>query len=222
MSRAETGLILQHQDDAPPGLLLDALDAAGATVQTVHLDRGEALPHPGSVRFAVSLGSDASADDRTREWIGREQEWLRGADRAGTTLLGLCFGAQALALALGGGVRRASLPERDWVHVTSSEPALVSPGPWLAWHDDVIELPPGATLIAHNPSGPQAFRSGAHLGIQFHPEVTPGIVSEWVRGARPGDVDGTALLAATRREFERAAGEAARLFSGFLAAVGRR
>jgi GMP synthase-like glutamine amidotransferase len=171
------------------------------------------------VRLAVSLGSERSADDLTHAWIGRELEWLRTADRSGTSILGLCFGGQALAVALGGGVARASLPERGWVTVSTCCPELISAGPWLAWHDDVIELPPRAQLLAHNDSGPQAFRVGRHLGLQFHPEATAQILHDWIETSRNGEVDGAAVLSQAKYEFPRAAADAHRLFTGFASSV---
>jgi len=184
-----TAVILQHQDDAPAGLLVDVLNASGLRWQTVRLDRGESLPDPDSVALAVTLGSEHSAHDMRQEWIAPEIDWLRQADDAGTVIFGVCFGAQALALALGGAVERACRPERGWVQISTALPALVAPGPWLAWHDDAILLPPGAELLAHNGSGPQAFRAGPHLGVQFHPEVTPEIVAGWVLSERTGRLD---------------------------------
>jgi GMP synthase-like glutamine amidotransferase len=212
-------VILQHQDDAPAGLLLDALAAAGVDWRTVHLDRGELPPEPESLELAVSLGSDASADDAGRDWIAGELEWLRAADGAGTTILGLCFGAQSLALALGGGVARARLPERGWVWISTDQPDFVGSGPWLTWHDDVIELPPGAELLAHNHSGPQAFRAGRHLGLQFHPEATPEIVAGWVLASRAGELDDQAILDRAAPEWRRASAGARRLFATFLSSV---
>jgi len=71
--------------------------------------------------------------------------------------------------------------------------------------------------VAENPSGPQAFRLGRHLGLQFHPEVTPQIVGEWIAGSREGDLDSEAMLADTAREFDAAGTRALGLFAGFIA-----
>lgn len=212
-------MILQHQADAPPGLLLDGLEDAGVRARVVRVDRNEPLPAPEATPLAVSLGSDRSADDGTLAWIGRELEWLRAADRAGTAILGLCFGGQALACALGGGVARATLPERGWVEIATDEPELVAPGPWLTWHDDVIVAPPDADVIARTESGPQTFRAGRHLGVQFHPEATAEIYGDWLRSARDAGVDSDEVLGVGEAVFARAAAGARRLFAGFLAPV---
>ncbi len=215
MRRRSTALILQHQEDAPAGLALDALEARGMSGEIVRLDRDEPLPDADEVAMAIVLGSEASANDG-HQWIARELAWLRAADRADTPILGVCFGAQSLALALGGGVGRATRPERGWVRISTAEPALIAPGPWLTWHDDEITLPAGAELLAHNDSGVQGYRLRGHLGVQFHPEVTPEIVAAWARDSRDEDIDVQALLDETSRESGRAAADAGALFTGFI------
>jgi GMP synthase-like glutamine amidotransferase len=210
-------LILQHQEDAPAGLLLDVLRAHGLQWQVLRVDLGESLPDPRSVGLAVSLGSDEAVDDTEVAWVARELFWLRQADGAGIPILGVCFGAQALSVALGGGVSRASQPERGWIFVESEDTSLIAPGPWQGWHQDTIELAPGAEILAHNSSGVQAFRHGAHLGVQFHPEVTEQIVRAWAakHSAGPlGPVDPEAYASAER--FQQATANAYRFFDSFL------
>ena len=85
----------------------------------------------------------------------------------------------------------------------TSDPELVSAGPWFQWHFDTFSAPPRAEVIAETDIGPQAFVSGRSLGLQFHPEVTPEIMEEWVR-AYPHEleaegVDPQGLLEETRR-----------------------
>jgi GMP synthase-like glutamine amidotransferase len=94
-------------------------------------------------------------------------------------VLGLCFGAQALAAAMGGDVARLPRPEIGWVRVDDAA-GPVSHGPWFAWHEDGFTVPPGARPLGHSSTGPQAFAAGPHLALQFHPEVTPAIVDGWV------------------------------------------
>ena len=65
-------------------------------------------------------------------------------------------------------------------------------------------------MLAESPVGPQAYRIGRSLGVQFHPEVTTDIVEEWVslggeKLARDG-VDADRLLAETRRARDREPG----------------
>lgn len=105
--------------------------------------------------------------------------------------------------------------------MSTTEPQTIAPGPWFAWHDDSIRIPPGAQLLAHNDGGPQAYRAGNHLGIQFHPEVTPELIAERVYGRYSHALDTQGLLEATSREYKGAAVAAHHLFSTFADSVDR-
>src|SRR5947208_12192180 len=200
-------LVLQHDHNAPAGLLGDWL-AERAEVVTARLDRGERPPDPAGFDRVVTLGSEHAADDDAIPWQADEQATLRAADAAGVPILGVCFGAQALARALGGEVRRAARPELGWVTVGTRAPAVVHDGPWLSWHDDELLVPAGADVLAANESGVQAYRAGRHTGIQFHPEVTPEIVAGW--GAAPE------LIAETERRIDEVRARARGLFAALL------
>jgi GMP synthase (glutamine-hydrolysing) len=211
-----SAIVLQHRDDAPGGLLLDVLAQAGFRSRTVRVDRGEPLPDPASFTLAVTLGYDRAGDEQAPDWLGAEVDWLRAADRAGTAVLGVGSGAQALAIALGGGVERARHARHAWVWISSSDPEWISPGPWLAWQEDVIRLPPTARLLAHDPLGPQAYSVNGHLGVQFHPEVTPKILCDWVTTGRTASLDSQGILEVTSREYATASTGAHRLLSTYI------
>jgi len=201
-------LILQHDRDAPAGLLGDWLAERGEVV-VARMDRGERPPDPAGFDRLVTLGSERAADDDEVPWQADEQATLRAADRAGVPILGVCFGAQSLARALGGEVRRAARPELGWVTVGTRAPAVVHDGPWLSWHNDELLVPARAAVLAANESGVQAYRAGRHIGVQFHPEVTPEIVAGW--GARPE------LIAETERRMAEVRSRAFALFAALTA-----
>ena len=105
-------------------------------------------------------------------------------------MLGICFGAQLLARVLGGTVGRAPRSERGFTRLDSTDEAVLPAGEWLQFHDDAFTLPPGAELLAANAVGVQAFRHGPHLGVQFHPEITPAAFDAWVESWRAaGELD---------------------------------
>jgi GMP synthase-like glutamine amidotransferase len=167
-----TALVLQHREDSPGGLLLDVLAERGLRATTVRVDRGESLPEPGSSSLAFTLGSAGAVDRPAREWThpsDLELDWLRQADRAGTAVLGIGLGAQALAVALGGGVERAPRPQPGWIGVATAVPDLIAPGPWLAWHDHVIRLPARAQLLAHDRVGPRRSVAKGTSAFSFTP-----------------------------------------------------
>jgi GMP synthase-like glutamine amidotransferase len=214
-------IILQHHDNASPGLLLDVLGARRVAWRVTRVDRAERLPDPPRVALAVVLGCDEPAADTRHQWISTKLEWLRAADRAGTTILGLGSGAQALAVALGGGVERADTSAPGWREVTTAEPKTITPGPWFSWREDLIRLPAGGQILAHNERGPQAYRADSHLGVQFHPEVTPKIITQWVYGEHGHVLDTQGVMEATSREFKAATVAARHLLSTFVGSVQR-
>jgi GMP synthase-like glutamine amidotransferase len=139
----------------------------------------ETWPDPLEADAVVALGSERSVHASPEPWIARQVQFLRAAHDAGVGVLGICFGGQALAAALGGTVSSAPRPEIGWIDVDGKDGYG---GRWFTWHEDVFTLPPGAQELARAPSGPQAFAVGASVGLQFHPEVTPGIVDGWLAG----------------------------------------
>jgi GMP synthase-like glutamine amidotransferase len=207
-------LILQHGDWGPPGLLAEWLEERGIPYDLHRTYVGEPMADPGRYAFIATLGSNRSPLDADDPAVVAELALLRRAIDADVPVLGLCFGGQALAAALGGHVERAPEPELGWTEIETDEPDLVPPGPWLEWHYDRFTTPPGAIEIARTSRAVQAFRHGRHLGVQFHPESTVEIVEQWAAmdRERAGHVD----LAATPEEREAARRAAFALFDGFL------
>ena len=133
-------------------------------------------PLPAGRRGAhiVMLGSTCSVYDEgeARAWIDEELAWLRRADAAGVPVLGICFGAQVLAAALGGTVDDGGRQEIGWVMIDTIDPELIPPGPWLEFHDDTCLPPPRATILARNDLGVQAFRSAGTWPSSSTPRST--------------------------------------------------
>ena len=178
-SAAGRGLILCHGDDGPAGLLGEWLTEHGCRYE-VHDVTKRPVPALGEVTFVASLGSEHSATDVDTPWVAQEIALLREAIGADVPVLGLCFGGQALSIALGGEVVPAEKPQIGWFEL--SEPAEGIPsGPWFHWHYEQLSVPPGGAALAHSEAGPAAFRHGRHVGLQFHPEVTLEVIATWSR-----------------------------------------
>jgi GMP synthase-like glutamine amidotransferase len=168
----------------------------------------------------VALGSDRSVHGSPDRWIAGEIAFLRRAHDARVPILGLCFGAQALAAALGATVMRAPFQEIGWIELDAPSGGPLERGPWFAWHEDAFTLPPGATELARSGAGVQGFRAGRSVGLQFHPEVDPPIVGSWVQDGRrtlaDAGIDAAALLEQTARLAPAAGDRAIALFDALL------
>jgi GMP synthase-like glutamine amidotransferase len=183
-------LVIQHV--APEGAFAigDALDAEGIEVTTCRVFAGDALPSDlKGLDGLVIMGGPMSANSDDG-FASRPTEMARITEAlaSGLPTLGVCLGAQLLALAGGGTVRPGPAgPEIGWGPVeltdecTSDHLFADLPGTLgvLQWHGDTFDLPPGAVHLAANAAYKnQAFRVGpAAWGLQFHVEVDAGAVA---------------------------------------------
>jgi GMP synthase-like glutamine amidotransferase len=218
-------LILQKEDPTPPGHVTEWLASLGAKTDTLRTDLEDRDVDPAAYDLVVSLGSEFAAFDDSKAFVRREEKITRDAFEKDVPFLGLCFGGQMLARVLGSENYRSDTAEIGWLPVRTTDPELVSEGPWFQWHFDVFTTPPGATVVAGTDVGVQAFVAGKSLGLQFHPEVTTQIMDDWVREYRheldEEGVDADALLAETRRLAEQSRANAMGLFDRFLRDVAR-
>jgi GMP synthase-like glutamine amidotransferase len=184
-------VLIQHVGHEGPGSVAQAVARTGAPLHVVRVDAGEPVPPAGAVEDMaglVVLGGPMGVGDEL-PWLARERELLRAAVEAGLPVLGICLGAQQLAVAHGGEVRRGPLPECGVgeVHLTAAALAdpvfgpAPTPLPCVHWHGDTFSLPPGAVHLARNDAYEnQAFRVGTRAyGLQFHVEVTGALVAHW-------------------------------------------
>jgi GMP synthase-like glutamine amidotransferase len=176
---SKPGLILQHSDRGPPARFGDWLEEQHVPF-VVHPVWKEPLPDPTRFAFVVSLGSRFSAIASEPGWIADEIAALRAAIEGDVPVLGFCFGAQALSVALGGGIDVLDRPEIGWIAVESFDDAVPA-GPWLLFHSDQLRVPPGANELARSPAGPAVFMHGRHMGVQFHPEADAALADRWAQ-----------------------------------------
>lgn len=218
-------LFLQHQDDCGPGYLGDRARELGFTVEIADLAAGDRPADPRRFAMVVPLGSDDSVLDTSVPYLAAERAFLADAVAHGVPVLGVCFGAQMLATVLGARVRPLDRPEVGWLTVDTNEPEVVDGGPWLVWHMDALECPPGAELLATTPVAVQAFRHGPHLGVQFHPEATPRSARAWAAKYHEtlgeNGVDARELLDETDRRRLEARDRAAALLDRWTADAAR-
>ncbi len=214
------GVILQHAPTGPPGRLAEWARERRIAFRVHRSWETEPDFDLEEVGWIASLGSAHSVNDREPAWIAAEVALLARAVAAGTPVLGLCWGGQALAVALGGVVGPASKPEIGWLALVSRDPAIPD-GPWLHYHSEIFTVPDGATELARTPVGPGAFALGPHLGLQFHPEADAATAAGWAaRDASQTAASRAALAAAGARWDPPARALAFALFDGWFASIG--
>lgn len=174
------GLILQNDSLDPPALLGDWLHERGIRFEVTRVWEDGVPSDPRPFDWIASMGSRHSVNDADPRWIQEEVGFLGDAVGEGVPVLGICFGGQALAAALGSEISPADPVAVGWFETSTYEPELVSAGPWLHFNSEQFAVPDGATLVASLGEGASAFRVGPHLGLQFHPEATPTLAGRWV------------------------------------------
>ncbi|WP_246531177.1 type 1 glutamine amidotransferase [Streptomyces bathyalis] len=191
---------MEHARGEGPYTLGEALAAAGLRMRLCQVWAGDPVPATLTDVDALVVmgGAQAAYSDDGFPSRRAELELLRKALAAEVPVLGICLGAQMLALAAGGTARVGSGLQLGWGEVAFSPEAdgdpLLSGTPErlrvLSWHGDTMDLPEKAVLLASCDRYPvQAFRmGGAAWGLQFHLEVDEAAVDAFMETATPQEV----------------------------------
>jgi GMP synthase-like glutamine amidotransferase len=189
--------ILQHAVDVEPGYFQDWLDSQAISSTKFAPFSGDPVPSdPRDFSGICLMGGPMSANDPL-PWLEDELRLVRAADAASVPVIGHCLGGQLLAKAFGAQVTRHVVKEIGWGEVSVTDPTLAAR--WLGdaalqafemfqWHGDTFALPPQAkNFLASSLCARQAYvieRAGyAHLGMQFHCEMTPDLIRAWTGDA---------------------------------------
>ena len=208
--RPRGGLVLQNDEADPPALLGAWAEARGLPFETCFAPDGGLPVDPGDYGWIAALGSYHSVNDHGVSWIAAEVDLLERAVEASVPTLGICFGGQALAVALGAEVARVEVRRGalGWVDTRAIGPELVPSGRWLYLNVEGFSVPASAELVAESRGGPAAFRRGPHVGVQFHPEATAAMAEAWA-SRMPDPLSRAGLTLDRLRQDGRAHGSAA-------------
>ena len=178
-----------HQDFDEMIIMNAGIDAAN--VQVVQVFQGEILPDPDDVSGAIITGSVAMVTDREL-WSVYTEQWIRKASKRDLPILGICYGHQLIAQALGGEVIfHPGGFELGTVAIMLNEDGMedellgVLPQSFrghVIHSQTVRQLPPGAVNLASNDfESNHAFRYGWNIwGVQFHPEFTAAFMRDFI------------------------------------------
>ena len=198
--------MVQHVEHEGPDLIADLARERRMQIDLRRPSLGDPLPDPdgSSNTIALVLGGPMSVNDRLQpsmDWLQRELDWLTCWHQRQKPVLGICLGAQLLAMAAGGSVEQLQVgqPEQalkevgfgaiHWVVDPATEPLLQGLNPSeiaLHWHGDRIRLPSDATLLGSSlHCQEQVFRIKSHaIGLQCHLEVFGSSLDNWIQADR--------------------------------------
>lgn len=215
MTRPRIALLNASDDANTPRNFRRELDA-----DLVEFSTHEAVPATFEFDAAVVTGSRSSVY-WDLPWIAPLKEWVREAVERGMPVLGVCYGHQLLAEALGGTVEDMGAYEIGYreVEIDADDPlfeGLDEAVTVFTTHSDTVtELPPGARQIAENDYGVHGFRVGHAVGVQFHPEYDPETAATVTRGKDLSEDRLDTVLSGITGENYAKACEAKTLFENF-------
>jgi GMP synthase-like glutamine amidotransferase len=188
-------LIVKNVTSEGPGTIEDHLRTTNSPFTCIDLEQGQPLPAIDTYTHLIIMGGPMAVYEMDRTpYLKDEAQFIEKAVKADKHVLGVCLGAQMLAHVLGARVYPGGQKEIGWYDVTLTDGGMKDPcmaelavgggktAQVFQWHGDTFDLPAGAVLLASSVLYPnQAFRySDRVYALQFHIEVTPGIVSGWL------------------------------------------
>jgi len=187
--RPPRALIPEHGDYV--SMFEDLLAGRGYDWASYDVPTGAYPDRPEACDGYILTGAAAGVYDGD-PWIGQLLAFLRTA-RGRAKLVGICFGHQAMAQAFGGNVIQSPKGWGVGLHTYGVAAHL----PWMdarpafalsaSHQDQVVELPPDATVIAGSefcPIGTLAWHDGMAISCQLHPEFAPDYSIALIEGRR--------------------------------------
>ncbi len=176
--------ILQHTKDEPAGLFESYARQAGVPCEIIPLYTTTEVPPLNATHLLILGGPMSVNQEDLFPYLVDEKRLIRSFVAAGRPVLGVCLGAQLIASACGGRVFPCT-EEIGWhcVKSTGSAQCPVFPPLFNAFqfHGETFTIPPGGERICNGQDVEnQAFVSGSALGVQFHVEVTAGMIEHWI------------------------------------------
>ena len=177
-------------------MFIERLCGAGFSFQTWAVVNGEFPPGPNAADGWLITGSRHGVYE-DHDWLPPLEELVRQIYAAERPLVGICFGHQVIAQALGGRVEKFAGGWAIGPHVYDFDGR--GPKTVMAWHQDqVLEPPQGSQTLAHNDFCAHAalLYPGHAYTVQPHPEFDPAFTNGLIDKRGPGVVPAPLLQAA--------------------------
>lgn len=185
-------LVIQPDEKAPLARFSHWLAHYGADTTVIQPFRGDKIPTELAADGLIVLGGSMDAYAVAQfPWLEDIKVLYQQAAKANIPTLGICLGAQLLAVTFDGEVTVASssgpeigVVDIEWTDESVDDPLvgdLSAPFRAMAFHyDGISELPEDAVLLGRGDQySNQVFRLDNAVGVQFHPEATPELFHNW-------------------------------------------
>jgi GMP synthase (glutamine-hydrolysing) len=222
-------LIIKNVFTEGPGTIADYLNAEKIPCSICDLSIGDAAPGPDSFTHLIIMGGPMAVYERHRySYLADEALLIDAAIKANKYVLGVCLGAQMVAHVLGARVYPGQVKEIGWQEVAMTPDGMSDPvmsalalpdrnaAQVFQWHGDTFDLPRNTAWLASSDLFPnQAFRYADRVyAIQFHIEVTPAIVLDWM--AQEQGFDFASLKAESEKIYQAYRERAMNFYRGFF------
>lgn len=224
-------LIIKNISHEGPGTIGDYLQEKNISHSIVDLHKGEPAPDITPFTHLVIMGGPMAVYEMHRyPHLINEALLISAALKANKHILGVCLGAQMLAHMLGARVYPGLHKEIGWYDVALTGEGVREPlmsllklrekdaAQVFQWHGDTFDLPRGAERLASSELFPnQAFRYTDRVyALQFHIEVTPAIVHDWLKNEKGIDFEG--ITSTSKSIFNEYQSRAAAFYQAFFQA----
>jgi GMP synthase-like glutamine amidotransferase len=180
----------QHTPSEPLGYFEQIFAEQNVPFEYARLWEGDPVSMRGATHLIFLGGPMSVNDEKELPWLKEEKELIRRAVKKRVPVLGLCLGAQLIASAHGRTVYRF-VNETGWypVHTTPDSSGVFASFSdtfhVFQMHGETFHLPVRGKLQCRGEQVPhQGFRLGSALGLQFHLEMTEGLIRNWTAGER--------------------------------------